>query len=147
MQPRLNYYKASPEATNAVLNLENFVQQSGIEQSLLHLIKLRASQLNGCAFCIDMHTKEAKDDGESEQRLYLLSAWRESPLFTEKERAAMAWTEALTQLPEHLVSDELYEDLKPHFTDEEIVKLSVAISTINVWNRLSVGFRSIHPVN
>lgn len=147
MQPRLNYYNTVPEATNAVLNLENYVKECGIDPQLLHLIKLRASQINGCAFCIDMHTKEAKKDGETEQRLYLLSAWRESPLYTEKERAVMAWTEAITKLPEHLVSDELYENLKQHYTEEDIVKITLAINMINFWNRFSVGFRSIHPMN
>jgi AhpD family alkylhydroperoxidase len=147
MQPRIDFQKAAPEALRAVLALERFVQTSGISSHLIHLIKLRASQINGCAYCIDMHVKEARKDGESEQRLHLLSAWRESALFSAQERAVLAWTEALTNLSQTHAPDEDFEPLRKFFSDEEITKLSVIISTINVWNRLAVGFRSQHPID
>ncbi len=146
MQPRLNHQAAAPDAYKAMLGLETYVRRSGLEHGLLHLVKIRASQINGCAYCIHMHTGEARAAGETEERIYLLSAWRESPLYTPRERAALAWTEALTLVAETHVPDEVYEEVRPHFTEEEMVKLSLAIGTINVWNRLAVGFRSIHPV-
>jgi AhpD family alkylhydroperoxidase len=114
--------------------------------SLIELVKMRASQINGCAFCLDMHSKDARSKGETEQRLYLLNAWRESPLYSDRERAALAWTEALTLVAETHAPDSDYDTLKEHFTEEEIVKLSMLIVTINGWNRLAIGFRSIHPV-
>jgi AhpD family alkylhydroperoxidase len=123
------------------------VHASGIPRRLIHLIKLRASQLNGCAYCVDMHVKEARKDGESEQRLHLLSVWRESPLYSQEERAVLAWTESLTRLSETKAPDEDFEPLRRFFSDEEITKLTVIIGTINVWNRLAVGFRSQHPVD
>jgi AhpD family alkylhydroperoxidase len=147
MQPRIDFYKASPEAVRAVLALEQFVHASGIPRRLIHLIKLRASQLNGCAYCVDMHVKEARKDGESEQRLHLLSVWRESPLYSEEERTVLAWTESLTKLPDTKAPDEDFEPLRRFFSDEEITKLTVIIGTINVWNRLAVGFRSQHPID
>lgn len=147
MEPRIDYYKASPDALRAVFGLEKFVQESGISRRLMHLIKLRASQLNGCAYCVDMHVKEARRDGESEQRLHLLSVWRESPLFTDEERAVLAWTEALTNLSQTHAPDADFEPLRRFFTDEEITKLTVIIATINVWNRLAVGFRAQHPID
>lgn len=145
MKPRLNPYQLAPELLDALLGLEKSIRQSGIEHSLLLLIKTRASQINGCAFCIHMHTRDARAAGESEERLYLLSAWRESPLYTARERAALTWTEALTLLPETGAPDASYAELSTHFDEAERVKLTMAIVTINAWNRLAVGFRSVHP--
>lgn len=145
-EPRLNPFTAAPTAMKAMLDLENQVKASGLEMSLIHLVKTRASQINGCAFCIHMHTREARADGETEERLYLLDAWRESPLYSDRERAALAWTEALTLVAQTRAPDEDYALLKAHFSDEEQVKLTLAISAINAWNRFAIGFRSIHPV-
>ena len=145
-EPRLNPFTAAPAAMKAMLDLENHVKASGLEMSLIHLVKTRASQINGCAFCIHMHTREARADGETEERLYLLDAWRESPLYSDRERAALAWTEALTLVAQTRAPDEDYALLKAHFSDEEQVKLTLAISAINAWNRFAIGFRSIHPV-
>ena len=145
MQPRINFYKASPEAVKAVMGLEGFVQKSGLEASLLDLVKTCASQINGCAYCVHMHTKEARQRGEREERLYLLSAWRESPLYTERERAALAWTEAVTLVADSRVPDEVYEEARRHFSETELVNLTVAIAAINAWNRLAISFRSVHP--
>ncbi len=122
--------------------LEQYVESCGLEASLIELVKLRASQINGCAYCIDMHTKDARVAGESEQRLYLLSAWREAPFYSERERAALEWTEAVTLIAGNHVPDEIYERVKPHFTDEEMANLTLAIATINAWNRLAISFRS-----
>jgi len=146
MKPRLNAYAVAPQMIQAMLDLENQVKNSGLEESLFHLVKIRASQINGCAYCIHMHTREARAHGETEERLYLLDAWRESPLYTDRERAALGWTEALTLVAETRAPDADFEALKGQFTDEEIVKLTLVITTINAWNRISVGFRSIHPV-
>ncbi|MCT7374955.1 carboxymuconolactone decarboxylase family protein [Chelativorans salis] len=146
MQPRLNFYQASPEIVQAVRALHMAVEESGLDRKMLHLVKLRASQINGCSYCVDMHSREAREDGESEQRLHLVAAWRESPLFSERERAAFAWTEKLTRLAGTPVEDEDFKDVREHFGEDELVKLSVAIGLINVWNRLCVPFRSIHPV-
>lgn len=141
MKSRLNYYEASPGAVKAMLGLEKYVNQSELENSLIELVKMRASQLNSCAYCIDMHSKDARKAGETEQRLYALSAWRETPFFTERERAALEWTEALTQLSSTHITDELYDSVKKHFDDEEMVVLTMSIIAINGWNRLGVGFR------
>ncbi|MFC6489183.1 carboxymuconolactone decarboxylase family protein [Nitratireductor sp. GCM10026969] len=146
MQPRLNFYQASPEIINSVRALNTAVNECGLEKELLHLVKLRASQINGCSYCVDMHSREAREDGESEQRLLLVAAWQESPLFTERERAALSWTEKLTRLAGNMVEDEDFDQARAYFSDDELVKLSVAIGIINVWNRLCVPFRSIHPV-
>ena len=146
MQPRLNPYTAAPETIKAAVALETQLANSGLEESLYHLVKTRASQINGCAYCIHMHTKDARANGESEERLYLLSAWRESPLYSDRERAALAWTEALTLVSETHAPDEDYEELSRHFTPEEQVKLTLLIGAINTWNRIAIGFRSIHPV-
>lgn len=146
MKPRLEYFSKAPELMQAVLGLNKAVEESGLERSLLHLIKLRASQINGCSYCVDMHTHEAREDGESEQRLYLVAAWKESPLFTERERAAFAWTEAVTLISQAGVRDELYAAMLKHFSEAELVKLTVAIAMINTWNRLSISFHTIHPV-
>lgn len=142
MQQRLDYIKIAPDALKAMRGLETYVRSSGMDRTLLELIKTRASQINGCAYCIDMHTKDARAHGETEQRLYALSAWREAPFFTDKERAALAWTEALTLVSQTNAPDEVYNELRNHFSDLEIVNLSYAITTINAWNRLAIGFRA-----
>jgi AhpD family alkylhydroperoxidase len=145
MKPRLNPWEAAPDAMKAVGALEAYVQRSGLEKSLIHLVKTRASQINGCAFCIHMHTRDARALGESEERLYLLDAWRESPLYSDRERAALAWTEAVTLVSETHVPDDVYAELRRHFSEEEVVKLTVLVATINAWNRISISFRSLHP--
>jgi len=123
--------------------LERFVRTCGLEHSLLELVKTRASQINGCAYCIDMHTKDARAAGETEQRLYALSAWRETTFYTDRERAALDWTEALTLISENDVSDSLYSSVREQFSDEELVNLTLAIVMINGWNRLAISFRSV----
>jgi AhpD family alkylhydroperoxidase len=146
MEPRLQFFNIAPELMKAVRALNQAVEQSGLERSLLHLVKLRASQINGCSFCVDMHSREAREDGETEQRLYLVAAWKESPLFSERERAAFAYTEAVTRIADAGVPDALYQATRKHFSDEELVKLTTAIGMINVWNRLCVSFHAVHPV-
>lgn len=143
MKKRIDYFAASPNAMKGMLEIEKFISTANIDKKLLELVKTRASQLNRCAYCLDMHTKDARIAGETEQRLYTLPAWRETPFFSEKERAALAWTEALTLLPTNDVSDAVYDEIKKHFTDKELVDLTMAIVAINGWNRLSVGFRTI----
>lgn len=145
MKPRLDAFKAAPETMNAMLAFEKAVKTSGLEHSLIELVKTRASQINGCAYCLHMHTRDARASGETEERLYLLSAWRESPLYTRRERAALAWTEALTLIAQTNAPDEDYEALQAEFSPEEQVKLTLLIGAINVWNRIAVGFRSVHP--
>jgi AhpD family alkylhydroperoxidase len=142
MAARLDYGKASPEATRALYALEMFVKSSGLDHSLLELIKLRASQINGCAFCVDMHWKDARAAGETEERLYMLSAWEEATVYSDKERTALALTEAVTLVSQTHVPDAVYEEAKKHFSDKELTNLIVAISTINAWNRLSITFRA-----
>jgi len=142
MHQRLDYKHASPDAFKAMLHVEQQVHRSGLEESLLELVKTRASQINGCAWCLDMHTKDARARGETEQRLYLLTAWREAPFYSERERAALAWTEALTQIPAHGVPDELYAEVRRHFDEKGIVDLTLAIVAINGWNRMNVAFRT-----
>lgn len=142
MTQRLNYAKASPDGLNAMLGLQQHVEQSGLEHSLLELVKMRTSQINGCAYCLDMHSKDARAAGETEQRLYMLNAWRESPFYNERERAALAWTEALTRIADNEVADELYEQVHKQFSEKELVDLSLAIIAINGWNRLAIPFRS-----
>jgi AhpD family alkylhydroperoxidase len=146
MEPRMNYFAKAPELMKSVLALNEAVEASGLEMSLLHLIKLRASQINGCSYCVDMHAHEALADGDSQQRVLLVSAWRESPLFTDRERAALAWTEVLTLVAKGGVPDALYAATRAHFSESDLVKLTVAVSIINTWNRLSVAFHAIHPV-
>lgn len=146
MKPRLDAFAAAPDAMKAMLALETCLQGAGIEPKLYGLVKIRASQINGCAYCIHMHTGEARAAGESEERLYLLSAWRESPLYSERERAALAWTEALTLLAQTRAADEDYERAHEHFSPRELVELTLLIGAINIWNRIAVGFRSVHPV-
>ena len=146
MQTRLNYLQIAPETMKLAVALETHLAKSGLEQSLYHLVKTRASQINGCAFCIHMHTKDARAHGETEERLYLLDAWRESPLYSDRERAALAWTEALTHISETHAPDDVFEELKPHFTEAEIVNLTMLIGMINLWNRLAISMRQVHPV-
>ncbi len=143
MEQRLNYQKIGSGAFKAMLGMESYVRQSGLEHSLLELVKTRASQINGCAFCIDMHTKDARAAGETEQRLYGLSAWHETPFYTERERAALELTEAVTLITNGGVSDELYQRVREHFTEEETVNLTAAIIAINGWNRLALTFRTV----
>ena len=142
MQPRIDGAKVAPGAYHAMLGLETYIRQSGLEISLIHLIKLRASQINGCAYCIDMHWKDARALGETEQRLYGLDAWRESPYYTDRERAALAWTEAVTRVAGGQVPDEVYEEVRPHFSEKELADLTLAIATINAWNRLAISLRA-----
>ncbi|HEX8246328.1 MAG TPA: carboxymuconolactone decarboxylase family protein [Longimicrobium sp.] len=141
MEQRIEYSSLAPEGMRAMLGLERYLHASGLEHSLLHLVKLRASQINGCAYCLDMHTKDARAAGETEQRLYLVSAWREAPFFSERERAALAWTEAVTLVSQGGVPDELYQATRQHFTEKEIADLTFAVVAINGWNRLTISFR------
>lgn len=143
MEPRLDAYKIAPQAYPAVAALQKYVDSCGLERPTLELVRLRASQINGCAYCLDMHTKDARAQGETEQRLYLISAWRESPFYTERERAALEWTEAVTLVSESHVPDDVYDRVKRHFTPLELVNLTAAIAMINTWNRLSVAFRAV----
>lgn len=143
--PRLATDQASPKAYAAMLAMERFVRQCGLEKPLLELVKIRASQLNGCAFCLDMHTKDARAAGETEQRIYLLGAWRETGFYSPRERAALAWTEAVTVLGEHGVPDEVFRSAREQFSEEELVNLTMAVITINGWNRLAVAFQSPEP--
>jgi len=143
MKARMDFRKASPQGAKAMAELHAFVHRCGLESSLLELVKLRASQINGCAHCIDMHTKELRAGGESEQRLYLLDAWRESPFYSERERAALAWTETLTLVTDGHVPDEVYEEARAQFNEEELVNLSLAVVAINGANRLNVAFRTV----
>lgn len=142
MKARINYSVVSPEAMKAMVGLEKYLASSGLEKPLYELVKLRASQINGCAYCIDMHTKDARKAGETEQRLYALNAWRETPFYTQRERAALAWTEELTLISEREVPDSLYEHVCSYFNEKEMVALSMAIVAINGWNRLAIGFRT-----
>ncbi|MCC8955100.1 carboxymuconolactone decarboxylase family protein [Bradyrhizobium sp. Pear77] len=146
MKPRMNFYQAAPETIKALVAVESQITASGLEQSLIELVKTRASQINGCAYCINMHTEDARKHGETEQRLYLLNAWRESPLYSERERAALAWTEALTLVSETHAPDADYEAVRAQFTDSELVNLTTLIGAINAWNRIAIGFRAVHPV-
>src|SRR5690349_8797203 len=143
MQPRLNYRNVSPGALQAMLGLETYLAKSSLERSLLNLIKMRASQINGCAYCLDMHSKDARAEGETEQRLYALDAWRETPFYSEREGAALAWTEALTLIRKTHAPDDVYEEMRQHFDAEEQVLLTAAIVAINSWNRIAIGFRAV----
>ena len=145
MQARLNYVRTSPATYQGLLALQALVDKSGLDKALLELVKIRASQINKCAFCLHMHTRDARKAGVSEERIYLLEAWRESPLYTERERAALAWTEALTLLPETGAPDDVYAQVAAQFSEPEIVSLTLAIGAINLWNRFGVGFRLVHP--
>jgi AhpD family alkylhydroperoxidase len=143
MKSRIDYSKAAPEAVKALLGLEKYLRSSGLEESLLHLVKMRASQINGCVYCLDMHSKDARANGETEQRLYVLNAWREAPFYTDRERAALAWTESLTCIAESHAPDDVFDELREHFDEKEITDLTLAIVTINAWNRIAIGFRAV----
>lgn len=147
MKERLDPGKVAPELMSAMLELEGKVRSSGLEHSLIHLVKIRASQLNGCAYCVHMHVAEAHKGGETHERLHLLSTWQESPLFTARERAALAWTEALTLLAATRAPDSVYDELSRELSEADRVKLTMVIVAINGWNRIAVGFRKVHPVN
>lgn len=142
MKQRLDYSKAAPEGVEILRQLEHYLKKAGLEPDLMELVKLRASQINGCAYCIDMHTKDARSHGESEQRLYGVSAWRETPFYSERERAALAWTESVTRISESQVPEEFFQQVKQHFTEKELVDLTLAVIAINSWNRLAISFRT-----
>ncbi|HXT80447.1 MAG TPA: carboxymuconolactone decarboxylase family protein [Acetobacteraceae bacterium] len=143
---RIDALKVIPDAYAAVRGVEGYLRKCGLEKSLYELVKIRASQINQCAFCLDMHCRDARAGGETEQRLYVLAGWRDSPLFTKRERAALAWTECLTRLSIDGAPDDVYAALKEEFTDTEIGNLTVLIGQINLWNRISVGLSAQHPV-
>jgi AhpD family alkylhydroperoxidase len=143
MQSRIKYAEVAPAGVAAMLGLENYVRQSGIDPALLELVKIRASQINGCAYCLDMHIKDARVRGQSEQRLYSVVIWQGTPFFSERERAALAWTEAVTQVSYQHVPDEVYELAREHFSEKELVDLTLAIVAINGWNRLAISFRKV----
>jgi len=142
MKQRINARRVSPRALQAMMGLQTYVNESGLEHSLLELVKMRASQINGCAYCLDMHSKDARAAGETEQRLYMLSAWREAPLYDARERAALEWTEALTFLREEQVPDDVFATVREQFSEEELVNLSLAVVAITGWNQLNIAFRT-----
>lgn len=147
MKPRLNSFAAAPALMQSWLDWgKGLLADAGLAPSLMELVKIRASQINGCAFCLHMHTAEARKSGETEERLYLLDAWRESPLYSDRERAALAWTESLTLVSQTRAPDDVYEALQKHFDEKEQVALTLLIVAINGWNRIQVGFRGVHPV-
>lgn len=143
MEPRLNFYKASPDAMKAMHGLETHISKSSLEKPLVELVRLRASQINGCAYCIDLHVSDARKAGENERRLATVSAWRETPFFSDRERAALEWTESLTEVAQTHVPDAVWERVKPHFTPEEVADLTLLIGTINTWNRFAISFRKL----
>lgn len=143
MQPRLNYQNLAKNGLRLMYEMEANLRHSGLEPALLELMKMRASQMNGCAFCLDMHSKDARAAGETEQRLYGLNAWREAPYYTERERAALAWTEALTNVQQGHVPDAVFEEVRQCFSEEEIANLTLAVNQINAWNRISIAFRVV----
>jgi AhpD family alkylhydroperoxidase len=143
MQARLDFYKANPLAIKAMYAVEERVGKSSLEKPIAELVRLRASQINGCAFCVDMHVADARKGGETERRLATVVVWRETPFFTDRERAALEWTEALTLISQNHVPDAVWEAVKPHFTDEEMVDLTLLVSSINSWNRLAIAFRKM----
>lgn len=145
MEQRLNYLKLAPEAAKSLASLGTYLAGCGLEHALLELVKIRASQINGCAFCIDMHTKDARAAGETEMRIYSLSAWRETPFFTDRERAALAWTEAVTEIGGG-VSDELFAATRTQFSEKELVDLTWAVAAINAWNRIAISVRAVPGV-
>ncbi len=142
MERRIDYWKAAPAGLDAFRQFNSYVENCGLEHSLLELVKMRASQINGCAYCLDMHSKDARAAGETEQRLYALSAWRETPFFSDRERAALAWSEALTLISDGPVEDELYNEARSHFSEKELVDLTLAIVAINGWNRFAIPFHA-----
>jgi AhpD family alkylhydroperoxidase len=146
MKPRMNIFQTAPDGTKAMVAVETAIEKSGLEHGLLELVRLRTSQINGCAFCINMHVDDAVKHGESNKRLHLLDAWRESSLYTNRERAALNWTESLTRIAKTGAPDEDYELLKHHFNETEIAHLTLLIGAINLWNRVQIGLRAVHPV-
>lgn len=146
MTPRMNIFQAAPDAMKGMMAVEKAIDDAGIEHGLLELVKLRASQINGCAFCIHMHAKDAVKNEESDMRIHLLDAWRDSPLFSERERAALNWTESLTKIAKTHAPDDAYAMLKAQFDDKEIAYLTVAVAAINFWNKVQIGLRAVHPV-
>ena len=148
MQPRINFAKASPDSYKAVAALDRYVvKESGLDAAIIHLIKLRASIINGCAYCVDMHVKESRHDGLSEQWINLMSVWRESTVYTPRERALLGWVDAVTLIAQTQAPDDAYDELRKHFSEDESVKITTAIGAINVWNRIAVAFRIPHPVD
>jgi AhpD family alkylhydroperoxidase len=143
MEPRIDARKHAQEAQKAMYALEQYIAGCGLEHKLVHLMKMRASQINGCAYCIDMHSKDARALGETEQRLYELDAWRETAFYTDRERAALEWTEALTLVSQTHVPDSVYEDVRKYFSEKEIVDLTFVVTTINAWNRLAIALRAV----
>jgi len=143
MQPRIEYTKHAQEAQRSLYAIERYLYSSGLDHKLLHLIKMRASQINGCAYCIDMHSKDARAVGETEQRLYELDAWRETPFYSDKERAALEWTEAVTLVSQTHAPDDVFETLRKHFNEKEVVELTLALGMINLWNRLAISMRAV----
>ncbi len=143
MQPRIDYRKYAQEPLKHMLGLEKYIAESGLDPKLVHLIKMRASQINGCAYCLDMHSIDARAAGESEQRLYTLEAWRETPFFSDRERAALAWAESVTLIAQTHAPDDVYADLQKHFSEKEIVDLTFVVGTINLWNRLAISTRAL----
>ena len=143
MEPRIDARRHAQEAQKAMYALEKYLAECGLEHSLIHLMKMRASQINGCAYCIDMHSKDARALGETEQRLYELDAWRETPFYSDRERAALAWTEAITLVSETHVPDSVYEEVRKFFNEKEIVDLTFVVTTINAWNRLAIALRAV----
>lgn len=143
MEPRLDYAQVEPEGYRTLIALGRLVKNCGLEHPLLELVNIRASQINGCGYCIDMHTQDARAAGETEQRIYALNAWRETPFFSERERAALAWTESVTLIGEDHVPDEAYQSARQHFSEKELVDLTLAIILINSWNRLAIPFRTV----
>jgi len=140
---RIDYHRIAPAAVTAMLEVQRYVDHSGLEKKLLELVKLRASQINGCAYCVDMHSKDARALGETEQRLYAVAVWREAPFFSDRERAALGWTESVTLISETGAPDEVYQFARSQFSEKELVDLTMAISAINSWNRLAVSFRAV----
>jgi AhpD family alkylhydroperoxidase len=147
MQQRLDFFNANPNAIKALLALEEQIGKSSLEKSLAELVRLRASQINGCAFCVDMHASDARKAGETDRRLAAVIVWRETPFFTERERAALAWTEAVTLVSQDHVPDAVWEAVKPHFSEAEMVDLTLLVSAINSWNRLAIAFRKTPVVS
>ncbi|USK48016.1 carboxymuconolactone decarboxylase family protein [Bacillus sp. CMF12] len=143
MTQRINYMQQSPEFVNKMMALSNAEKESSIEEKIIHLVHIRASQMNGCAFCVDMHIKQAKIHGERELRLYHIPIWRESTLFSPRERAALEWTEILTKLPAHGVPDDIYDSVREHLSEKELSDLTFSIMAINAWNRISIAFKTV----
>jgi AhpD family alkylhydroperoxidase len=143
MEPRIDIYKLSPEGYKAMLGMEHYLSHSTLEKNLLHLLKLRVSQINGCAYCLDMHWKDLQVAGEKEQRMYSLDAWRETPFYSERERAALAWAEAVTNVKDGHVPDAVYDQTRKHFSEQELADLTLAVVAINGWNRISIALRVV----